>query len=187
MNIYDNEWRELLHKPPLGLKNESGKDTNHRKELENKRQYLRGFDTWGRIDLELIRDHLNDAPIRLENDNWKLRMNNLKWWTPDNQTKKTLELLRIGENNSHYQKQLWEDDIKLEPWILKRMEQDLRETLLQSSKLRMTTRSTTMNYLDTLEWRKEERLSQRWKEFERSWRKTYDRWWIILTSNLKWI
>ena len=29
---------------------------------------------------------------------------------------------------------------------------------------------------------KTKRLSQRWKEFERSWINTYDWWWIILTS-----
>ena len=61
------------------------------------------LDTWERRDGELIREHLNDAPVRFENDNWKLRMNNMKWWTLYNQTDKTLELLRIGEKNLHKQ------------------------------------------------------------------------------------
>ena len=33
------------------------------------------LDTWEWRDHEPIRDHLNEAPVRLENDNWKLRMN----------------------------------------------------------------------------------------------------------------
>ena len=37
------------------------------------------------------------------------------------------ELLRMGEKNSHNRKQLWEEGIKLESWILKRM--DHREEL----------------------------------------------------------
>ena len=59
----------------------------------------------------------------------------------ENQSEKTLELLRMDEKNSHNRKQLWEDGIKLEPWILKRMEQDLEEKLFFD--LQMTTRNTT--------------------------------------------
>jgi len=33
------------------------------------------LDIWERRDDELIREHLNDAPVGLENDNWKLRIN----------------------------------------------------------------------------------------------------------------
>ena len=69
----------------------------------------------------------------LENESWKLEWIILRWWATENQSEKTLELLRMDEKNSHNRKQLWEDGIKLEPWILKRMEQDLRETLLRSS------------------------------------------------------
>ena len=50
--------------------------------------------------------------------------------------------------------------------------------------LRMTMRNTTMNCWDTPGWISE-RLNQRWKEFERSWRKTFDWWQIILTSNFE--
>ena len=38
-------------------------------------------------DHELIRDHLNDGPVGLENDNWKLRIN------------KSSEMMGSGETN----------------------------------------------------------------------------------------
>ena len=144
------------------------------------------LDTWERRDHELIRDHLNEAPVRFWRtiaESWEWI--NLKWWTPDNQTEKTLELLRMGEKNCLNWKQLWEDDNKLESWIIERMDKIEREEIFFGLQmLRMTTRNTTKNYWGTPEWRME-RLSQRWKEFERSWRNTYDWWWIILTSNLE--
>ena len=43
----------------------------HREELENEQRYLREYDTWEWIDHELIREYLNGAPVRLEDDNWK--------------------------------------------------------------------------------------------------------------------
>ena len=49
------------------------------------------LDTWERRDHEPIRDHLNDASVRLENDNWKLRMNKSFW----------NDGLQLGERNSH--------------------------------------------------------------------------------------
>ena len=48
------------------------------------------LDTWERRDHEPIKDHLNEAPVRLENDNWKLRMNNYETMAPKNQTENTL-------------------------------------------------------------------------------------------------
>ena len=68
------------------------------------------LDTWERRDHEPIKDHLNEAPLRLENDNWKLRMN--KFWDDGlrmNKLKKTPELLRMGEKKFSQPKQLWED------------------------------------------------------------------------------
>ena len=78
----------------------------------------------------------------------------LKWWAPKKQIEKNLELLWIGENNSHNRKQLWEDGIKLEPHISERTDEDLEEKLffgLQNQ--RITTRNTTMNCWDTPGWK----------------------------------
>ena len=147
----------------------------HREELENEWRYLKEFDTREQRDHELLRGYLHDAPERFGERELKAGMNNSEMMAPENQTEKTLELLWMGENNSHNQKQLWKDGIKIEPWIFERMEQDLEETLLQSSNPRMTTRITTTNYWGTPEWRIE-RLNKRWKEFDRSWRNTND-WW----------
>ena len=101
----------------------------------------------------------------------------LRWWASENQTEKTPAMLRMGEKNSHNQKQLWEDGIKLEPWIFERVDQDFKRNLyLDLEMLRMTMRNTTMNCWDTPgEW-KTKRLSQQWKIiWNRSW-KTSD-WW----------
>ena len=78
-----------------------------------------------RRDHELIRDYLNEAPVKLENDNWKLGINkssemmgsewtNWKgsWITPD------------GLKEFSRSKQIREDGNKLESRNLKRMEQD---------------------------------------------------------------
>ena len=51
-------------------------------------------------------------------------MNNTEMMAPENQTEKTPELLRMGEKNSHNQKQLWEDGIKLELRIFGRTGKD---------------------------------------------------------------
>ena len=112
-------------------------------------------DTWGDLDTweqrghELIRGYLNDAPVRFGEEGWKLEWVITRWWAPENQTEKTPELLWMDEKNSHNRKQLWEDGIKLEPWILKRMEQDLRETLLRSSKVENDDEKEHQNYWDT--------------------------------------
>ena len=44
------------------------------------------LDTWERRNHEPIKDHLNEAPVKLENDSWKLRMNNP-------------EMMAFGESN----------------------------------------------------------------------------------------
>ena len=90
----------------------------------------------------------------------------------------------MDEKNSHNRKQLWEDGIKLEPWIFKRMDQDLREILLRSSNAENDDENH-QNCWGTSEQRRIEMMNQRWKEFERSWRKTFDWWWLIVTSNLE--
>ena len=51
-----------------------------------------------------------------------------------NQTEKTPELRRMGKKNSHNQKQLSEDGIKLELRIFGRTGKDLRGNLLRTSK-----------------------------------------------------
>ena len=122
----------------------------------------------------------------LENESWKLEWIILRWWATENQSEKSLELLRMDEKNSHNRKQLWEDGIKLEPWILKRMDQDLEEKLffgLQNPI--MTTKNTTMNCWDTPGERKTKRLSQHCKIiWNRSW-KTSDWWNSFLRQTLK--
>ena len=123
------------------------------------------LDTWERRDHELIKDHLNEAPVKLENDNWKLRMNNP-------------EIMAFGESNwtdswictgwikeLSWSKQLWEDGNKLESRILKRMEQHMEEKFFFGLQVwRIAKRNTTMNSWYTPRWRIE-RLSQRGQKF----------------------
>ena len=59
-----------------------------------------------RRDHELIREYLNDAPVRFGERELKAGMNNSAMMAPENQTEKTPELLRMGEKNSHNRKQL---------------------------------------------------------------------------------
>ena len=81
------------------------------------------LDTWERRDDELIIDQLNGAPVRLENDDWQLRMN------------KSSEMMGFRESNwkdswndpdewkeFSQSKQLWEDGIKLESLIFERID-----------------------------------------------------------------
>ena len=115
---------------------------------------------------------------------WRMRAEsweriNPKWWSSENRTEKTTELLRMVEKNSHNQKQLWEHRIKLAPRIFKRMDMIAEKLFFGLQMLRMMTRTTTKNCLDTPGWRIE-RLSQRWKEFDRSWRKYI--WLMIIHS-----
>ena len=81
--------------------------------------------------LEDIRTmHRKNSITRVESWEWII----LRWLAPENETEKAHELLRMGEKNSHNRKQLWEDGIKLEPWISGRTGKDLRGTLLRSWK-----------------------------------------------------
>ena len=115
-------------------------------------------------------------------------MNNI-WkdglWRKEMET--THEKLRVGEKNSHNKKIMrgWQ-----QYRIMNHREngQDWQRKIsfgLQNS--RMMTRNTTMNCWGTPEWRID-RLSQRWKEFDRSWRNTND-WWfhsyVKLWENLR--
>ena len=61
------------------------------------------LNTSGRIDHELIREYLDDAPVRFGERELKLEWIILRWWAPEKQTEKNLELLRMGEKNSHDQ------------------------------------------------------------------------------------
>ena len=93
------------------------------------------LDTWERRDHELIRGYLNDAPVRF--GEWYLHAENEELWHDGLRRKEmetTHEMLRMGEKNSHSRKQLWDDGMKLEPWIFGRTGKDLRGTLLRSSK-----------------------------------------------------
>ena len=110
----------------------------------------------------------------------------LNWWTPDNKLRRLLNLLRIVEKNSHNPKTTmrgWQQS-----WITNLEENGLRyggKFFFGLQVLWKTMRDTTMTYWGTPEETKAKRLSQLWKEFERSWRNTYDWWWIIITSNLE--
>ena len=72
---------------------------------------------------------------------------------------------RMGEKNSHNRKQLWEDGIKLEPLIFKRMDQDLREILLRSSNAENDDENH-QNCWGTSEQRRIEMMNQWWKYSE---------------------
>ena len=93
------------------------------------------LDTSERRDHELISGYLNDAPEEFENESWKLRMKTYDMMAFGGKKWKQLMkcsgwVKRISTIKNNY-----EDDMKLEPWIFKRMDQDLREILLRSSKV----------------------------------------------------
>ena len=70
----------------------------------------------------------------LENESWKLEWIILRWRAPENQTEKTPELLRMGEKNSRKSKTIMRGWHQARTMNLQENGQDLRETLLQSSK-----------------------------------------------------
>ena len=93
-------------------------------------------------------------------------------------------------------KQLWEDGLELEPRILKRMEQDWEKILLRSSKSENDDEKHHHELLRHSGIIKTKRLSQRWKDFDRSWRRhltddksflrqTLKRIWEYLRENKK--
>ena len=57
-------------------------------------------------DHELIREYLNDAPVRFVEQDLKAGMNNSEMMAPENQTEKSPGLLWMGEKNSHNRNQL---------------------------------------------------------------------------------
>ena len=57
----------------------------------------------------------------------------MTWWPSEERNGNNSWNAMDGWKEFSQSTQLWKDGVKLEPWILKRMEQDLRETLLRSS------------------------------------------------------
>ena len=143
------------------------------------------IDTRERTDHELIRGYLIDAPVKLEGWELKAKMNNPEMMAFGESNWKYSELLRMGEKKSHNRKQLWEDVVMLESRIFERTDKIWRKTLLRSSNVENEDENHHDNLWDTPEQRRIEMLNQRWKEFERSWRKTFDWWQFILTSNFE--
>ena len=114
-----------LERTTVRIKNEQIRDKEDTgKNLQIHEDAWEDLDTWERRDHEPIKDHLHEASVKLESDNWKLRMNNPEIMDSGWQTEKTLEYLLMGEKDSHNRKQLWEDVNKLAPWILTRIAQD---------------------------------------------------------------
>ena len=64
-------------------------------------------DTWENLNIserryhELIREYLNDAPVRFGERELKTGMNNSEMTGSEESNWKTPELLRMGEKNSH--------------------------------------------------------------------------------------
>ena len=84
------------------------------------------------------------------------------------------EMLRMGKKRIAWLETIWEDGNKLEPWIFKRTDQDLGEILLRSSNVE----NDDENHHELLRYSgmKIRKVEPMMKEFERSWRKTFD-WW----------
>ena len=76
MNWYDKEGKEILTEPPYELEKNEVKDKETPGRIRKTNE-----DTWRNLihenekDHEMIRENLNDAPVRLEDYHWKLRMN----------------------------------------------------------------------------------------------------------------
>ena len=90
-----------------------------------------------------LEGYFNDSPVRFGEQ--ELKAENEELWHDGLRRKEletTHEMLWMGEKNSHNQKQLWEDGIKLELRIFGRTGKDLRGTLLQSSKSEKCRRET---------------------------------------------
>ena len=73
-------------------------------------------------------------------------------------------MLQMGMERFSWLEMILEDGMKLEPWIFKRMDQDLGEILLQSSKLRMMKRTTT-KIIETLQNNEEYKY---WSKYEKN-------------------
>ena len=79
----------------------------------------------------------------------------------------------------------YEDGIKLEPWILKRMKQDLEETLLLSSKSENDSEKHHHELLRYSRRMKNKKVEPTIKIIWKILEKEYDWWKFILTSNLE--
>ena len=79
------------------------------------------LDTWERRDHELIREYLNDGPVRLGEQQLKAGMNNPEMMgSGGKEMKTTHEMLPDGWKEFSRSKQLWEDGLELEPRISER-------------------------------------------------------------------
>ena len=95
----------------------------HQEELENEWRYWREFDTREWRDHELIREYLNDAPVRLGEQQLKAGMNNPEMMgSGGKEMKTTHEMLWMDEKNFHNQNNY--ERMATSSRILKRMEQD---------------------------------------------------------------
>ena len=67
---------ENVERPTVRIENKRRKrEESLGKNCEMNEDTWDNQETWERRDHELIIDHLYDAPVRLENEGWKLRMN----------------------------------------------------------------------------------------------------------------
>ena len=135
INWYDNEESEILNEPSKELKMNVAKAQFTGKNWKTNEDTWGDLDTWERRGHELIRGYLNDAPVRFVEQ--ELKAENEELWHDGLRRKEmetTHEMLRMGKKISHNRKQLWEDGIKLEPWISGRTGKHLRGIVLRSSK-----------------------------------------------------
>ena len=110
--------------------------------------------------------HRKNSRTRAESWEWII----MRWWAAENQTEKTPALLRMGEKSSHNRKKLWEDGMKLEPWILRERIRFGGKTLLRSSNVENDDKKHHHKLLrySGMKIRKVEPMSKRtWKILER--------------------
>ena len=92
------------------------------------KNYKTNEDTWQNLgtrdqrDHELIREYLNDSPEEFENERWKLRMNNSETMGSGESNWKDSWIAPDGKKRIVTIKNNYEDVMKLEPWIFKRMD-----------------------------------------------------------------
>ena len=97
MNWYDNEGKEMLNEPPYELKMKVAKAQITGKNWKTNEDTWEYLDTSERRDHELIREYLNDAPVRFGERELKTGMSNS-------------EMMSSGESN-------WKDSwIALDEW-----------------------------------------------------------------------
>ena len=126
--------------------------------------------------------HWKNSRTRAESWEWVIFRND---GLRRKEMEKTHEMLRMGLKNSHNQKQLWGDGVKLELHIFGRTGKDLRGTLLRSSKFKNDDKKHHHELLRHCGRIKRKRLSQRWKEFENNLGEGMWMMEFILTSSSK--